>query len=50
MEKLKQWVAMTVLAVLAIGAGGWFLWVAGDPGFVDGEGNVVGEALIVGYA
>lgn len=28
MDKLKQWVALTVLAVLAIGAGGWFLLIS----------------------
>ncbi|MCW2672355.1 MAG: hypothetical protein JWP14_944 [Frankiales bacterium] len=28
MEKLKQWVALTVVGVLAIGAGGWFLVIS----------------------
>jgi type IV pilus assembly protein PilO len=28
MDKLKQWVALTVVAVLAIGAGAWFLLVS----------------------
>lgn len=28
MDKLKQWVALTVLGALAIGAGGWFLLIS----------------------
>ncbi|MGB8649505.1 MAG: hypothetical protein WCD35_02465 [Mycobacteriales bacterium] len=28
MDKLKQWVALTVVGVLAVGAGGWFLVIS----------------------